>query len=115
MTTIRPPRLDRTLTAVVFGPVIIGTGVTLASVAFLPGASVRVFVFILGVAFIAGGTWATARLRRVTVHLCDDTLRYSGFLSSWTAPRAGSPRCSTTRSSSGATITGPNTDGRSGC
>ncbi|MBT1606831.1 hypothetical protein [Curtobacterium flaccumfaciens] len=89
MTTIRPPRLDRTLTAVVFGPVIIGTGVTLASVAFLPGASVRVFVFILGAAFIAGGTWATARLRRVAVHLCDDTLRYSGFLSSWTAPRAG--------------------------
>lgn len=89
MTTIRPPRLDRILNLIVFGPVMIGTGVALASVAFVPGASARVFVFVLGVAFIAGGTWATARLRRVAVHLSDETLRYSGFLSSWTAPRAG--------------------------
>jgi len=89
VTTIRPPRLDRILNRIVFGPVMIGTGVALAGVAFVPGASARVFVFVLGVAFIAGGTWATARLRRVAVHLCDDTLRYSGFLSSWTAPRAG--------------------------
>jgi hypothetical protein len=89
VTTIRPPRLERILNLIVFGPVMIGTGVALASVAFVPGASARVFVFVLGVAFIAGGTWATARLRRVAVHLSDKTLRYSGFLSSWTAPRAG--------------------------
>ncbi|PZE66347.1 MULTISPECIES: hypothetical protein [unclassified Curtobacterium] len=88
MTTIRPPRLDHVLTVVVSGPVIIGTGVTLASVAFVPGASARVFVFILGAAFIAGGIWATARTRHVAVHLSDDTLRYSGFFVSWTAPRA---------------------------
>ncbi|MBO9049592.1 hypothetical protein [Curtobacterium flaccumfaciens] len=89
MTTIRPPRLDRILSLIVFGPVMIGTGVALASVAFVPGTSAPVFVFLLSAAFIAGGTWATARTRHVAVHLSDDTLRYSGFLSSWTAPRAG--------------------------
>lgn len=89
MTTIRPPRLDRILNLIVFGPVFIGTGVALASVAFVPGASARVFVFVLGAAFIAGGIWATARMQHVAVHLSDDTLRYSGFLVSWSAPRAG--------------------------
>lgn len=89
MTTIRPPRLDRVLNVIVFGPVIIGTGATLASVAFAPGASARVFLFVLGAACIAGGVWATARIRRVAVHLSDDTLRYSGFLVSWSASRAG--------------------------
>lgn len=89
MTTIRPPLLDRILSLIVFGPVMIGTGVALASVAFVPGTSAPVFVFLLGAAFIAGGTWATARTRHVAVHLSDDTLRYSGILSSWTAPRAG--------------------------
>jgi len=89
VTTIRPPRLDRILNRIVFGPVMIGTGVALASVAVVPGASAPVFVLVLGAAFIAGGIWATARTRHVAVHLSDDTLRYSGFLSSWTAPRAG--------------------------
>lgn len=89
MTTIRPPLLDRILSLIVFGPVMIGTGVALASVAFVPGTSAPVFVFLLGAAFIAGGTWATARTRHVAVHLSDDTLRYSGFLSSRTALRAG--------------------------
>lgn len=89
MTTIRPPRLDRILNAVVFGPVFVGTGVAVAAVAFVPGASVRVFVFVLGAAFVAGGIWVTARLPRVAVHLSDDVLRYSGFLVSWEAPRSG--------------------------
>lgn len=89
MTTIRPPRLDRILNAVVFGPVFVGTGVAVAAVAFVPGASVRVVVFVLGAAFVAGGIWVTARLPRVAVHLSDDTLRYSGFLVSWEAPRSG--------------------------
>ncbi|MBT1681479.1 hypothetical protein [Curtobacterium flaccumfaciens] len=57
--------------------------------AFVPGASARVFVFLLGAASIAGGTCAMARTRHVAVHLSDDTLRYSGFFLSWTAPRAG--------------------------
>ena len=88
MTTIRPPRPDRILNLIVFGPVMIGTGVALAGVAFVPGASTRVFVVVLGAACIAGGIWATARTRHVAVHLSDDTLRYSGFFVSWTAPRA---------------------------
>ena len=89
MTTLRPPRLDRVLAFIVFGPVWIGTGLALASVAFVPGASARVFVLVVGAAFVAGGIWTTIRLSRVAVHLSDDTLRYDGLLVSWTAPRAG--------------------------
>jgi hypothetical protein len=53
VTTIRPPRLDRVLSVIVFGPVGIGTGVAVASVAFSPGASARAFVFVLGLVLAA--------------------------------------------------------------
>ena len=86
---IRPPRLDRVLTAVVFGPVVIGTGIVLASVAFDPGASAQVFCFVLGAAFVALGTVVSVRLPRVAVRLTEDRLEYVGFLVSWSAPRAG--------------------------
>ncbi|WP_144751496.1 hypothetical protein [Curtobacterium pusillum] len=89
MTTLRPPRLDRVLAFIVFGLVWIGTGISLATVAFVPGASARVFVLVVGTAFVAGGLWTTIRLGRVAVHLSHDALRYDGFLVSWTAPRAG--------------------------
>jgi hypothetical protein len=89
VTTIRPPRFERLLTLVVFGPVFIGIGITLAAVALVPGASSRGFVVVLGVAFVAGGLWTSIRQPRVAVHLSDDRLRYSGFFVSWDAPRAG--------------------------
>lgn len=89
MKTIRPPRLDCVLNIIVFGPVGIGTGVAVASVAFSPGVSARVFVFVLGVVFAATATWVLVRLPRVAVRLSDDVLRYEGFLLSWTAPRSG--------------------------
>ena len=89
MKTIRPPRLDRVLNIIVFGPVGIGTGTAVVSVAFSPGASARVFVFILGVVFAAIATWVLVRLPRLGVQLCGDTLRYHGFLISWSAPRDG--------------------------
>ncbi|SBN64374.1 hypothetical protein AAEP80_17010 [Curtobacterium sp. L3-7] len=89
MTTIRPPRLDRVLNLIVFGPVVIGTGIAVAAVAFVPGASARVFVFVLGAVFVVAGAWVTIRLPRVAIHLSEDELRYVGFLVSWRAPRAG--------------------------
>ncbi|SFF62277.1 hypothetical protein [Curtobacterium sp. YR515] len=89
MIAIRPPRLDRVLAFVVLCPVMIGTGIALGSVAFVPGASARAFVLVLGVACVAIGVWATVRVPRVAVRLSDDALRYEGFLLSWTAPRSG--------------------------
>lgn len=89
MIAIRPPRLGRVLAFVVLCPVMIGTGIALGSVAFVPGASARAFVLVLGVAFVAIGVWATVRVPRVAVRLSDDVLRYEGFLLSWTAPRSG--------------------------
>jgi hypothetical protein len=88
-TTIRPPRLDRVLNTVVFGPVAVGTGIVLASVAFVPGVSARVFCFVLGAAVVALGTVVSVRLPRVAVRLTEDRLEYVGFLLSWSAPRAG--------------------------
>lgn len=89
MTTIRPPRLDRVLNLIVFGPVFIGTGIAVAAVAFVPGASARVFVFVLGTVFVVSGAWVTIRLPRVAIHLSEDELRYVGFLVSWRVPRSG--------------------------
>lgn len=89
MTTIRLPRLDRVLALVVFGPVWIGTGIALVSVAFVPGSSAHVFVVVLGAVFVAGGIWTSSRVPRVGVQLTEDTLRYDGYLLSWSAPRAG--------------------------
>jgi hypothetical protein len=86
---IRPPRPDRVLTAVVFGPVVVGTGIVLASIATDPDASARVFCFVLGAAVVALGTVVSVRLPRVAVRLTEDRLEYVGFLLSWSAPRAG--------------------------
>jgi hypothetical protein len=88
-TTIRPPKLDRVLNAIVMGPVFIGTGIAIALAATAPDASARAFLVVLGVAFVATGIWLTSRLPRLAVHLTDDELRYHGFLVSWTAPREG--------------------------
>ncbi|MCJ1714620.1 hypothetical protein ACLBWP_05990 [Microbacterium sp. M1A1_1b] len=88
-TAIRAPRWQRVVTAVVLGPVLVGTGLAVGAVAFVPGASARAFVAVLGVAFVVGGVWLCIRLPRVAIRLDDDTLRYDGFLVSWTAPRAG--------------------------
>lgn len=88
-TTIRQPRSDRVLNTVVFGPVAVGTGIVLASVAFVPGVSARVLCFVLGAAVVALGTVVSVRLPRVAVRLTDDRLEYVGFLLSWSAPRAG--------------------------
>ena len=88
-TTIRPPKLDCVLNAIVMGPVLAGTGVAIALAATAPDASARVFLVVLGAAFVATGIWLTSRLPRVAVHLADDELRYDGFLVSWTIPRAG--------------------------
>lgn len=89
MTAIRPPRLDRVLAFVAFCPVTIATGIALGSVAFVPGSSARGFILVLGVACVGIGVWVTIRLPRVAVRLTDDTLRYDGFLLSWSAPRSG--------------------------
>lgn len=89
MTVIRPPRLDRVLAFIVFGPVMIGTGVGVGSVVFVPGASARAFVLVLGVVLVGVGAWSTIRLPRVAVRLSDDVLRYDGFFLSWSAPRTG--------------------------
>lgn len=86
---IRMPRLDRVLSAVVFGPVGIGTGIAVASVAFAPGASARVSCLVLGAAFAALGTVVSVRLPHVAVRLTEDRLEVVGFLLSWTAPRDG--------------------------
>jgi len=75
------------LAVVLFGPVVTGTGVAVAITAIVSGASVRGLLVALGAALVAVGIWAVVRLPRVAVHLSDDTLRYSGFLVSWTAPR----------------------------
>jgi len=75
------------LAVVLFGPVVIGTGVAVAIAAVVSGASARGVVVVLGAALVVVGIWAVVRLPRVAVHLSDDTLRYSGFLVSWTAPR----------------------------
>jgi hypothetical protein len=88
-TTIRPPRLDRILFVIVFGPVWIGTGLTLVSLALDPEASARAFLVVLGAVFVMSGVWLLVRLPRVAIHLSDDTLRYDGFLVSWSVPRAG--------------------------
>ncbi|WP_420368504.1 hypothetical protein [Curtobacterium sp. L1-20] len=88
-TVVRPPRLDRVLFVVAFGPVGIGTGIAVASVAFVPGASARVFCFVLGAAFVAVGTVVSVRLPRVGIRMTDDRLEYVGFLVSWRAPRSG--------------------------
>lgn len=114
-TTIRPPRLDRVLNTVVFGPVAVGTGIVLASVAFVPGVSARVFCFVLGAAVVALGTVVSVRLPRVAVRLTEDRLEYVGFLLSWSARGPGSTPCSTTPSSSGGTSAVSSTGGRSGC
>jgi len=76
------------LSAVTFGPVVIGTGVVLASVPFVPGASARVFCFVLGAAFVVVGVVASVRLPRVAIRLTDEWLEYVGFLVSWRAPRS---------------------------
>jgi len=88
-TVVRPPRLDRVLSAVAFGPVGFGTGVAVASVAFVPGASARVFCFVLGAAFVALGIVVCLRLPRVAIRLTDESLEYVGFIASWRAPRSG--------------------------
>lgn len=89
MTAIRPPRLDRVLGFVAFCPVMIGAGIALSSVAFVPGSSARGFVLVLGVVFVGIGVWGTIRLPRVAVRLTDDMLRYDGFLMRWSVPRSG--------------------------
>lgn len=89
MTVVRPPRWERVLNAVVMGPLMIIVGGVVASVAFVPEASAKAFVFVLGAAFVVVGVWGLLRVRHVGVHLSEDTLRYRGFLLSWSAPRAG--------------------------
>lgn len=89
MTTVRPPRLDRVLYVIVFGPVWIGTGTAIALAGLSPDAASRVFLVVLGTVFVVTGVAIVVRLRRVAIHLSDDTLRYDGFLVSWSAPRAG--------------------------
>ena len=89
MTTIRPPRLDRVLAVIVFGPVWMGTGTAIALAGLSPDAASRVFLVVLGAALVVTGVVLVVRLRRVAIHLSDDTLRYVGFLVSWSAPRAG--------------------------
>jgi hypothetical protein len=88
VTTIRAPRWQRVLSLIVFGPVDISVGVAVAAVAFVPGSSAKVFVFVLGAGLAALGLVLTVRAPRVAVHLSQDTLRYDGFLVSWEAPRA---------------------------
>jgi hypothetical protein len=89
VTVIRPPRWQRVLNAIVLGPLMIVVGGFVASVGFEPEASAKGFVFVLGAVSVAFGVWSLVRARHVGVHLSEDTLRYRGFLLSWSAPRAG--------------------------
>lgn len=89
MTIVRPPRWERLLNAIVLGPLMIIVGGFVTSVVFEPEASAKGFVFVLGSVFVVIGVWSLVRTRRVGVHLSEDTLRYHGFLLSWSAPRAG--------------------------
>ncbi|WIB76735.1 hypothetical protein DEJ28_13890 [Curtobacterium sp. MCPF17_002] len=88
MTTVRAPRWERIANAVVFGPVMVGTGIVLAWVTSVPESSAKGFVLVLGVALVAAGVLVAVRAPRVAVHLSEDTLRYDGFLISWEARRA---------------------------
>ncbi|WP_439688989.1 hypothetical protein ACRQ4C_13415 [Curtobacterium sp. SP.BCp] len=89
MTIVRPPRWQRGLDAIVMGPLTIIVGGAVASVAFVPEASAKGFVFVLGSAFVVLGACGLIRVRHVGVHLSEDTLSYRGYVLSWQAPRAG--------------------------
>lgn len=73
--------------AIVSGPVGIGSGVALTSVALVPDAPARGLVLVLGVALTTIAIWISIRLPRLGVHLSGETLRYDGFLVSWSVRR----------------------------
>jgi hypothetical protein len=84
---IRAPRWERTADAAALGPLQVVVGVVLIGVTFVPAASARVFVVVLGTLFVGSGLWMTFRARRVAVHLHDQVLRYDGYVLSWSVPR----------------------------
>lgn len=85
---IRAPARERSANTAALGPLQIVVGGVLVGVAFVPEASARVFVGILGLVMVGFGVWTTARARRVAVHLGDQELRYDGYVLSWSVPRA---------------------------
>ncbi|WIB25678.1 hypothetical protein [Curtobacterium sp. MCSS17_015] len=85
---IRAPRWERTANAAAVGPLQIVVGMVLIGVAFVPEASARAFVVVLGTLFVGLGLWMTVRAHRVAVRLEDQVLRYDGYVMSWSVPRS---------------------------
>lgn len=87
MTVIRAPRWEQVLTVIVLGPLTIATGVVGTAMAIDSDPAATGFVFVLASALVGLGAWITVRARGVGVYLSDETLRYRGFLLSWSVPR----------------------------